>query len=509
MELSKKILKNIQPAENIFLPNSEVFTYPEKILQFGTGVLLRGLPDFVISRANNKGNFKGRIVIVKSTSGGGDADTFNRQDGLYTVCVRGNVNGHKKDEVHISAAVSRVLTASDEWPEILRCAENPDMEIVISNTTEIGITFVKDNVHATPPSSYPGKLLAFLYHRYKFFNGAADKGMVIIPTELIPDNAGKLLSIILETAHRNGLETAFIDWLENANHFCSSLVDRIVPGRLPEEDEKQMQEKLGYKDGLMIMAEPYLLWAIESGNEKVKQVLSFANADEGVIIADDINKFRELKLRLLNGSHTFTCGLAFLAGFETVKDAMDNNDFESFIRELMHEEIIPAMIDEEVPVAEAKAFADSVLDRYRNSYIEHSWLNITAQYSSKMYLRNAALIENFYKRFHRTPVMMALGMAAHILFLRSELNDDGKYYGELNGSKYLITDENAALYSSRWKKYRREFIVKNILGNKELWQADLNELPGFADKVTQQLNFLKEEGAMKAMHAVVSVKNIV
>lgn len=506
MQLSRQVLQQIKQQDNIVLPQAEIFDLPEKVLQFGTGVLLRGLPDFLINKANNEGLFNGRIVIVKSTSGGGDADSYNKQNGLYTVCVRGVENGIQKEEIVVSAAVSRVLTAAKQWDEVLVCAENPDMQVVISNTTEVGITFVKDNVHASPPVSFPGKLLAFLYHRYKTFNGDASKGMVIVPTELIPDNADKLLSIVLEIAHQNGLETSFIDWLENANEFCNSLVDRIVPGKLSAADEKKIQNELGFSDELMIMSEVYALWAIESSSERVKNVLSFSKAHSGIIISPDINKFRELKLRLLNGSHTFTCGLAFFCGFDTVKEAMADKTFYSFIHDLMFEEIIPSITHEDLSEKDAREFASTVLDRYRNESLEHHWTSICAQYSSKMYLRNIAVIEKYYERFGHVPQYMTLGVAAHILFLRSEKDADNKYYGELNGNRYLITDENAALYSNGWKKYRREFVVKNILSNKDLWQTDLNLLPGFSEAVTQWLNVLKDSGGKEALTMAVATK---
>lgn len=507
MNLSKKTLEILKPASDFILPSANAFSLPEKVIQFGTGVLLRGLPDLMINKANNEGVFNGRIVIVKSTNGGGDAGSFNKQDGLYSVCVRGIVKNKRIDEVHISASISRVLNAASSWDDILLCAENPDMQVVISNTTEIGITFVKDNIYATPPTSFPGKLLAFLYHRYSFFKGNKDKGMVIIPTELIPDNADKLLSIILEIAHQNGLEIAFIDWLENANYFCNSLVDRIVPGKLSVIEKTSIEKTLGFTDDLIIMAEVYSLWAIQSDSEKVKNILSFATANKEIVIAKNIDKFRELKLRLLNGSHTFSCGIAFLAGFQTVKEAMEDKDFAQYIKQLMYNEIIPSIIDDTISTEEAKAFADQVLDRYRNAFIDHNWLGITAQYSSKMHLRNTAVIKNYYKRFGEVPPLMSLGMAAHILFLQSERNEDGNYYGNVNGRTYLITDANAALYADSWKKYRRDFIVVNIFGNKDLWQTDLNELPGFAGEVTAQLNVLKEKGVAIVLQSAVK-KNI-
>lgn len=499
MNLSKKILQSLSPNARLVLPAENVFDLPEKVLQFGTGVLLRGLPDFLINKANNENVFNGRIVIVKSTSGGGDAAAFNEQDGLYTLCVRGIEENIKIEEYHISAAVSRVLTAATDWSDVLLCAENPDMEVIISNTTEVGITFVQDDMHASPPISFPGKLLAFLYHRFQFFSKDPEKGMVIIPTELIPDNGEKLLSIVLEIAHQNGLEADFIDWVETSNHFCNSLVDRIVPGKLDAKEQNIIEQMLGYKDQLMIMSEVYLLWAIESSSDKVKKVLSFASVHEGIVIANNIDKFRELKLRLLNGSHSFACGLAFLAGFDTVKQAMENTHFAEYIKKLMYDEIIPSITSNEILADEARDFADKVFDRYRNTYLDHKWINISAQFSSKMHLRNTAVIHAYFTRFNQVPMLMALGMAAHILFMRSVKESDGQFYGTISGKKYLVTDANAGLYAANWEKYRTESVVSIVLGNLELWQTELNLLPGFAEEVTQQLILLKNKGIIETL----------
>ena len=192
MILSAFNLKNIDP-EKVQLPNDGVFELPEKVLQFGTGVLLRGLPDYFIDKANRAGIFNGRIVVVKSTSAG-DANAFDRQDGLYTVCVRGLENGERKEENIVNASISRVLSASTEWDKILDCAHNPQMQVIISNTTEVGIQMVNEDIRKHPPVSFPAKLLAFLYERYIAFDGSSQSGMVIVPTELINNNAKKLES---------------------------------------------------------------------------------------------------------------------------------------------------------------------------------------------------------------------------------------------------------------------------------------------------------------------------
>src|SRR5688572_25220420 len=270
MILSRSSLKNIS-TQNAVVPRDELFNLPEKVLQFGTGVLLRGLPDYFIDKANKQGIFNGRVVVVKSTSTGG-VDAFDEQDGLYTICIRGIEGETKVEENIINASISRVLSAKNNWDEILSCASNPDMQVVISNTTEVGITLINDDVHAAPPESFPGKLLSFLYRRYKVFDGDESKGMVIIPTELIIDNGSKLRNILLELAKQNGLEYFFIDWLVQNNYFCNSLVDRIVPGKLPDSERKILEKELGYEDNLMIMSEVYRLWAIETGEQKVHDI---------------------------------------------------------------------------------------------------------------------------------------------------------------------------------------------------------------------------------------------
>ena len=485
MNLSKHHLPEETTAD---IPSEDYFNLPEKILQFGTGVLLRGLPDYFVDKANKQQVFNGRIVVVKST--GTDTGDFDKQNGVYAHRICGIEDGRQVNGTVINASISRVLAAQTHWQEIMQCAANPDMEIVISNTTEVGIVLTKDDIHSAPPVSYPGKLLAFLVERYNFFKGAADKGLVIIPTELITDNGKKLKEIIIELARQNHVDENCVDWIKNHNHFCSSLVDRIVPGKLSVQDKEALEKQLGYQDDLAIISEPYCLWAIESGDRHVKDVLSFSKADKGVIIAPDIALYRELKLRLLNGTHTFSCGPAFLAGFNTVKETMDDRDFSSYIESLMRDEIAPAITGSTISSNAAATFSSTVLDRFRNPFIEHKWLSITLQYSSKMAMRNVPLILSYVQRFKKVPQKMAEGFAAHILFMKCAKADNGKYYGVRKGEAYPVNDDNAAFYAAAWKNNSIDEIVSLILSNSGLWQTDLNNAEGFADAVTAYLRKL-------------------
>jgi tagaturonate reductase len=498
MQLSKKIIKKIPSKQGLTIPEEKLFSLPEKVLQFGTGVLLRGLPDYFIDQANRNNIFNGRIVVIKSTSQG-STDAFAHQDGLYTLSVRGIENGAMTEETIINSSISRVLSAKEGWPAILKCAHNPEMKIIISNTTEVGIVLTEDNIHLSPPHSFPGKLLAFLYERYKAFYGREDGGMVIVPTELIIDNGSKLRSIVLELATMNKLEEDFLQWLQSANYFCNSLVDRIVPGKLPDADKKTAEEKLGYTDELMIMAETFRLWVIESGNEKVKEILSFNQADNGVVITPYIEKFRELKLRLLNGTHTFGCGLAFLAGFDTVKEAMLNEEFSLYIRRLMMLEIAPALDSDSVSYNEACAFANQVMDRFRNPFIDHHWISITLNYTSKMRLRNVPLLLRHYSKTDIVPENMALGFAAYLLFMKCKAASDDQYYGEANGLKYLLQDDMAAYFADKWTIANKDTFVNSILADKNLWGVDISRLNSFAETVKENLQLLENQGVLATL----------
>ncbi|WP_420150275.1 tagaturonate reductase [Spirosoma sp.] len=491
--LSVQLLPHIQSQVDVSLPLDSFQNLPERVLQFGTGVLLRGLPDFLIDKANRQGVFNGRIVVVKSTDGG-DMTAFSRQDNLYTLCIRGVENQRLVEENVICSAISRVLSAKQQWADVLNVATSPDLQVVISNTTEVGIQLVQDDIRQSPPESFPGKLLAVLYARYQAFNGDPGKGLVIVPTELIPENGTKLEAILVELAHRNELESEFIDWLETANTCCNSLVDRIVPGRPDPATQHALAEQLGYEDDLLTISEVYRLWAIE-GNDHVRNVLSFHQTDESVIIRPNIDLFRELKLRLLNGTHTLSCGLAFLCGFDTVREAMDDDRMSAFISSVMLAELIPGIpfaLDEKA----AQRFGFQVLDRFRNPFIEHRWLAITMQYSAKMQMRNVPTLLHYYKKLGVTPRYISLGFAAYLLFMRATVQKDEVWYGERNGEAYPIYDGQAGYFADLWARLAPQELTQTVLQNTTLWGSDLSQLPGFADSVATCLGLLLDNGGL-------------
>lgn len=502
MILSRHNLQEIDSKADLVLPAADAWSLPEKVLQFGTGVLLRGLPDYFIDKANKQGTFNGRIVVVKST--GNPGSEFSDQDNLYTLCVRGIDQGQKTNQYIVNAAISRVISAQEDWAAVIACAVNKELRIVISNTTEIGISLDENDkvTGSTAPESFPGKLTACLYQRYLAFEGAIDAGWVILPTELITANGSKLKDICIRLAVLNGLEPSFITWLQVANDFCDTLVDCIVPGAMTPHEAHKAEAYLGYSDRLMIMSEVYRLWAIETSKPATKALLDFAAADKGVIISDNIEKFRDLKLRLLNGAHTFSCGLALLSGFETVKEAMQNAFFEKFIEDLMISEIAATLTGKDISEEEAVRFSRSVLDRFRNPHIDHRWESISKQYTAKMLMRNVPTLLAYYKKYGKVPKQMALGFAAYLYFMRSTQTSTGGYTRNCFGKQIQIDDSQAAALHRYWDSADHKETVRKILSDTALWNTDLSQLPGFEEAVLKNIDKLKTPTRMTQNSAI-------
>lgn len=482
-KLSKETLGQIN-APGIIMPSGENLNLPVKVLQFGTGVLLRGLIDHVIDKANKKGVFNGRIAVVKSTAAG-DTTAFAEQDNLYTLLIKGIENKELVNEAVINSAISEVLIANDEWNEILKIAESPDLQVVVSNTTEVGIQLKEENISLTPPSSFPAKLLAVLHHRYKTFNGSAESGLVIVPTELLPNNATILKSIIKQLIAFNNLDADFEAWIENHNYFCNSLVDKIVTGKPSREEQQAFEQANGYSDELLIVAEPYCLWAIE-GDEKVKSILSFEQTDNGVKVIPDIEVHRELKLRLLNGTHSLSCAMAIYCGFDVVNQATADTAFEAYVRQIMAEirTAMPIATDQQL----AEDFAEGVLDRFKNPYIQHLWTAIAQQYTTKLVMRILPVLKKHYELFNSPPATITKGLAAY-LFLMSKLRKtDSGFAIEVKGVEHDYKDEKAALLFDIYAGTAQDQLAQSVLSNAQLWGEDLTALPQLAEAVQRYLN---------------------
>ena len=487
MELLNKVFTI---KENLI--DAHQFELRERVLQFGTGVLLRGLVDYVIDKANKTGKFNGRVVVVKTTNS--DASDFDKQDGVFTHNEQGIENGEIYKHTTINTSITRVVSANENWETVLALAENLEIDIIISNTTEAGLKYVADDdFNAVPPHSFPLKLTRFLFERFNFVKGNGE-GLIIIPTELLVGNGDLLKSFVVQHAERNNLPEKFINWLHKECRFCNSLVDRIVTGAPSMSEQKVLEKNYGYADNMIISSESFLLWAIE-GDDFVREKLSFAEADERVLISENIENFREQKLRILNGGHTISVPLAYLSGLRTVGEMMNDATMKNFVEAVIKKEIAPTLN------FDALDFADKVLDRFRNPFIIHKLISIMLQCSSKMNTRNSLTIVKYFEKFGALPQKMVLGFAAYLLFTKPIKQENNQFFGQTSGSEfYLIQDEYANFFDAAWKSTdisdlkSLNCFVQAVLDNASIFNPQLKSLPGFIENVAQMIFDLKTFG---------------
>ena len=483
------------------LPTAAMMDLPERAIQFGTGALLRGLVDYFIDEANRRGQFGGRVVMVGSTGSGRDR-RLNEQNGLYTLVVQGRVDGAVRRDCRVISSVSRALAASSEWSEVLRAAASPAIELIFSNTTEVGIMLDEQDAAAggtdAVPRSFPAKLACVLHHRARHVGYDASRAPVVIPCELIEDNGVKLKAIVRTLAERWKLEPEFLRWLDDVP-FCNTLVDRIVPGAPSAEQAHELDTILGYDDAMLTSCEPYRLFAIE-GDDALRDRLRFARADEGVVVAPDIAPYRERKVRLLNGAHTSFVSLALLAGCATVREAVEHPLLGPFLRTVLFDEIVPS-----ITVPGATAFAREVMERFANPYLHHALWDITLQGTAKLRVRLVPTIVSYGRRTGQPPRALALGFAGYLAFQRGELHEARRASGAA-----IPADDAADRVRRAWRAAGDDpaelaALVQRVCGDVELWGADLNSVPGFTDAVTEHLVRIRHEGVAAAMGALIGV----
>ncbi|HSI76303.1 MAG TPA: tagaturonate reductase [Lunatimonas sp.] len=460
--------------------------HPSKVIQFGTGNFLRGFADWIFDLMNEKSGFAGSVQLVQ-VHGKKPATSLLEQDGLYTLLTRGFQNGQTIDESRLITCIADTVNPYLEYDAFLKLAELPELEWIISNTTEAGI-FVDstDSDYTQTPNSFPGKLTALLFNRFEFVKDKPSKTIHVLPCELIEQNGKKLKEAVLEYAKLWQLPADFNVWLEAEVKFYNTLVDRIVPG-FPTDEAEAIQEKLGYKDDLMVVAEPFHFWAIE-GPDSLKSLFPASSLGLDVIIVRDLQPYRTRKVRILNGAHTTLVPVAYLKGLRFVGDAMNDPEVSEYLQSVLRDEIIPSI---DLPKEELEKFAEAVLDRFRNPFVKHQLSAIALNSISKFQVRVLPSILEYIKKENKLPVLLLKSLAALLVFYR------GYYKGV--GIPVNDTADVMAFFNETWKVGDPYEVVPSILANTGMWGQDLNQYPGFSDRVIQEvIDLLDQEKIVQA-----------
>ena len=474
----------------------------ERVLQFGEGNFLRAFADWMVNKANMQGHFDGSIVLCQPIAQG-MGEVINSQDGMYTLIMRGIENGQPVEKIEANTSVSRCINPYEDYEALLAMARSEDLRVVISNTTEAGISYkAGDKLTDRPAQSFPAKVCAFLYERYKAFDGAADRGLLFLPVELIDNNGANLLRIVLQYAEEWGLDESFTTWVKDSNHFCSTLVDRIVTG-YPGDELEYFYNEMGYEDKCLVTSEVFNLWVIE-GKKEWSEILPIHKTDANVIWTEDVTPYKKRKVRILNGGHTGAVLAAFLSGHNIVLEMMKDPLFEKFLDQLLYGEIIPTL---DLPKDDLAKYAADVKDRFRNPYIKHKLLDISLNSCSKWCARCMPSLLGYVKEKGEVPKALAFSLAAFIRFYKGTM-ENGSYQGvRADGTVYTIKDdaEVLAFFAKLWAEKDEAAIAEAVLSNTAFWDGtDLNAIAGLTSLVASYLKELKEKDVKEVLASLLA-----
>ena len=478
------------------LISKKLFNKPErkiKIMQFGEGNFLRAFVEWIIQDMNDKKAIEADVVLVQPMPFG-RVKELGEQDGLYTLRLEGIDGGKKIKNSQVINVVGDCLNPFTDYERFLKYGESEDLEVIISNTTEAGIAVdPTDTDFSVCPKSYPGKLLALLKRRYDKFKGAKDKGLCIIPCELIDNNGDELYRCLVELATINKMDKKFIEWIKTANHFTSTLVDRIVPG-YPRNEIEDIQKETGYIDNNVVKDEIFHLWVLKK-EAKIQEVFPADATGLNVIFADDIKPYKQRKVKILNGSHTAMVPVAYLCGIDTVGEAVNDPTIGQFVRDFVFDEVNPTI---DLPADQMTAFANSVIERYQNPFIRHELMSIALNSTTKFKTRLLPTLLDYVKIKGELPKHLVFAYSALVLFHKGKRGDE----------EIKLNDDPA--YLAKWKELWDGFkgdyltLAKNALGWTEAWGMDMNTIhPELTQTVATYLSAMDKKGMRAAVDCFV------
>ena len=477
---------------------------PERIIQFGEGNFLRAFVDWIIYNMNQKTDFNSSVVVVQPIDKG-MVEWLNGQDCMYHVNLQGRLNGEPVNTLERIDVISRALNPYSQNSAFMALADQPEIRFVISNTTEAGIAFDPEcKLSDAPASSYPGKLTQLLYRRYKTFNGCPSKGLIIMPCELIFLNGHHLKECIRKYIELwkddfGGDYEGFKEWFEKYNYVCATLVDRIVPG-FPRKEIKQIQERACYADNLVVQAEIFHLWVIEKAEnmtvEDLRKEFPAEKAGLHVIITESEAPYHERKVTLLNGPHTVLSPVAYLSGVDIVRDACNHPVIGKYIHKVQFDELMQTL---NLPMDELKQFAEDVLERFNNPYVDHQVTSIMLNSFPKFQTRDLPGLKTYLERKRELPKGLVLGLAAIITYYKGGVREDGAPIQPNDDEKIM------QLLKDLWSTNDLHKVAEGVLAAKDLiWteHGDLNQIPGLTDMLEGFLKDIQEKGMLETVKSI-------
>lgn len=485
MRLSLENLKFLKTETR--LPKFAPVAHKVGIVHLGIGAFHRAHQAWYTHKLLEQegGDWRIRGVSLRSA---GVRDTLNPQDGLFTVAIKSN----QGTDHHMMASVESVLVAPENPAAVIAALCEENVHVVTLTITEKGYcltnstgeldpaheSIVHDLEHLHSPKSALGFLIAACQRRMR----TGMSGLTIVSCDNLAGNGTKLEAAL--TGFAALVDPALQGWLNKNVTFPATMVDRIVPATTPE-DKATVEASIGMEDQACVMAEPFIQWVIEA-----RFAGPFPAWDQvGVTFAASVEPFEDMKLRLLNATHSTIAYLGCLAGYATVAEAVADPNLRHLIDHMMAHELAPTL---HIPNGvDIEVYAKSLLERYTNRGLPHKTRQIAMDGSQKIPQRMLPALRHQLKNGGSVEGL-TLGIAAWIRYCEGV---------EENGDRYLVDDPMASIFQDihaatdgDTKARLESFLALENVFDQELV---LNET--FREKLLFWLKALAEQGARSVL----------
>lgn len=418
-----------------------------RVLQIGEGNFLRAFAEVCFQELGYP------VTVVKPRPGTLNPG-FEKQNMRYHVVVRGMEQGAPCERVCPISAIDRMIHPFEDEAAFFAAARDAEVKLIVSNTTDAGIRFcAEDTFDGFATMTFPGKLTRLLYARWE----AGLDGVYLLPTELIDNNADELKRCVTAYIDLWGLSDEFRSWNEENCYYCNTLVDRIVSGYPKEkETERHLETLIGERDELMTVSEPFGLWVVEEKGD-IGRYLPQGKHGIDVILTQDVTPYKKQKVRILNCSHTNLAAVGLLHGAETVYDCMQHEKISKFIRDTVDAELLPF-------VPGADGFAEDVMARFENPYLNHRLEDLTLNCVPKWRGRVLPALQEYYEVRGKIPQYLTLGLSYLIVLYQTDL-------------------ENRKDDADVKQAFAEAESLEALLGNEAIWGENLTKYHGFVQAV--------------------------
>lgn len=489
MRLSNQTLSQL-PKE-VVVPTYDRSKIKTKIVHLGFGAFHRAhqaiYADILAAQYDSDWGY----CEVNLIGGEAQIQDLKQQDCLFSVCEMSYDNWNTR----VVGIAKKALHADvDGIQKVLDVMTRPEIAIVSITVTEKGYCYlpstasidtnnpliIHDITNPHTPKSVPGVIVEAL--RLRKEQGL--KPFTVMSCDNMPENGHVTRNVVLALAKQR--DESLAQWIEENVTFPSTMVDRIVPAATPETMAKIKKQLGGIDDPAGIAGEPFRQWVIEDNFVAGRPEWQKAGAE----LVNDVLPYEEMKLRMLNGSHSFFAYLGYLAGYMHIDECMQDPNYVKAARHLMLNEQATTL---RVKNVDLSAYADSLLGRYRNTGLKHRTWQIAMDGTLKLPQRMLDSVR--YHLANGTPFdCLALGIAAWMRYV-SGVDDSGNVIEVCDPAAEKLKE--LVLNSSD-----NQDRVNALLSLKHVFGEDLPQNPLFIAQVTKAYHSLRDIGAKETVKQI-------